>query len=163
MKTKTKTLFALLSAITLIGCSTDYQPWQGSQVILQGTGGTCDRVDGIDFWTFGTPPRRYQIIGMIQDSRRNGIISRATYKHDIADKAKRAGGDAVALQSRQSEYRGSISGGTANSYSNGSATAYGSGGVINAYGRSTTTTYGTGYSVPIVQKDSTFFVLKYVD
>ena len=26
---KTKTLLALFSAITLIGCSTDYQPWQG--------------------------------------------------------------------------------------------------------------------------------------
>jgi hypothetical protein len=43
--------------------------------VREGTGGEKKTVDGIDFWANGAPPRKFQIIGFITDSRlKTGLI-----------------------------------------------------------------------------------------
>jgi hypothetical protein len=60
----------------------------------------------MDIWTFGDPPRRFQILGIIQDERPGGRIPVAQLKHDIVQKAREVGGDAVIYLSSGSELRG---------------------------------------------------------
>ena len=73
-----KIKFILLAAVvSLTGCATDYYTYSGSPVI-QGHGGASKRVDGIDLWVIGTPPRKFQVIGYIEDSRPGGPIPVAT-------------------------------------------------------------------------------------
>jgi hypothetical protein len=34
-----------------------------------GQGGAAKTINGVDIWQIGTPPRKFQIIGFIEDSR----------------------------------------------------------------------------------------------
>lgn len=87
-------LFASL-ALFLAGCaSTEFTPWVG-EAVTQGTGGTRRTVNGIDIWENGTPPVRYRILGIIDDSRDDAPFFDA-YK-DVTAKAREVGGDAVIL------------------------------------------------------------------
>lgn len=58
-----------------------------------------DVVDGIEIWKSGTPPRRYEVIGYIDDTRRvTGLINQARLKGlpgKLARIAKANGGDAI--------------------------------------------------------------------
>lgn len=70
--------------------------------IVEGTGGAKITKNGIDYWTTGTPPRKYQIIGYVQDKRDEewdggGAIG----SRNIANKVKKAGGNAVIIQSQE--------------------------------------------------------------
>jgi len=87
-------MILLGATLALSACSTTYYTYSGSPVYT-GQGGASKNVNGIDFWVIGTPPRKYCIIGYIQDSRKAGIIEMATRDSNIAAKAKAAGGDAV--------------------------------------------------------------------
>jgi hypothetical protein len=53
----------------------------------------------MDMWTNGDPPRRFRILGIIDDERPGGLIPMAELKHDIVKKAREHGGDAVILVS----------------------------------------------------------------
>src|SRR6266403_5119075 len=125
--------FLFLLAVTLLyaSCtSTDFQSWEGRNSVVEGHGGTRKVVDGMDVWTHGDPPRRFQVIGIIEDSRPSGIIPMAQMKHDIVAKARQSGGDAVIFASSASQLQGY--------YTAGSATAYGYGNSASAFGSSTT-------------------------
>jgi hypothetical protein len=113
---------------------------------VEGRGGTKKIVDGVDVWTFGDPPRRFQVLGIIQDNRPGGIIPMAQMKHDIIAKARQSGGDAVIFASSASQLQGY--------YTAGSATAYGYGNYASAFGSSTT--------VPITRRSSAYVVIKYL-
>ncbi len=103
-------------ALALIACSaadakTRFEVYEGKNDILEGSGGTKITEHGIDFWTNGAPPRRYQIIGIITDNRGEGnLIGRAVGSKSVAKKVIKAGGNAVILLDQQSKVTGVISG-----------------------------------------------------
>jgi hypothetical protein len=140
-------LFLLVVAVACVSCTnTEFQSWEGRNSVVEGRGGTRKVVDGMDVWTYGDPPRRFQVLGIIQDNRPGGIIPMAQMKHDIVAKARQSGGDAVIILSSQSQLAGY--------YTSGSATAYGYGNFASAYGNSTT--------VPLTRHTATFVVIKYL-
>jgi hypothetical protein len=140
-------LIPLVTAAACVGCAnTEFQAWEGRNSVVEGRGGTHKVVDGMDVWTYGDPPRRFQVLGIIQDNRPGGLIPMAQMKHDIVAKARQSGGDAVILVSSQSQLAGY--------YTSGGATAYGYGNFASAYGSSTT--------VPITRNTATFVVIKYL-
>jgi hypothetical protein len=139
----------LFFAVTLAfgGCSTDFQTWESRNSIVEGHGGTKKVVDGVDVWTNGDPPRRFQVLGIIDDERPGGIIPMAELKHDIAKKAREHGGNAVILISSSSQLAGYYSSATVNT---------------QVYGTSATS-FGSGTTVPITRRASKYVVIKYLD
>ena len=131
-----------------VGCtSTDFQKWEGRDSVVEGHGGTRKAVDGMDVWTHGDPPRRFKVLGIIDDERPAGIIPMHQLKHDIVKKARENGGTAVIYVSSASQLQGY--------YTAGSATAYGRGGSATAFGSSVT--------VPVSRHSSSYVVIRYVD
>ncbi|QXP82666.1 hypothetical protein [Methylococcus sp. Mc7] len=55
----------------------------------------AQNVDGVDIWTTGAPDRKYKVLGMIHDVRRNIPWRTQSYLGDIAHLTKKAGGDAA--------------------------------------------------------------------
>ncbi len=142
--------FALLLVAPLlcVSCtSTDFQSWEGRNSVVEGHGGTRKVVDGMDVWTHGDPPRRFKVLGIIEDERPGGLIPMAQLKHDIVQKARENGGNAVIFVSSASQLAGY--------YTASSASAYGYGNSATAFGSSTT--------VPITRRSSTYVVIKYLD
>ena len=140
-------LSLLLIAAACVSCTnTEFQTYEGRNSVVEGRGGTRKVVDGMDIWTYGDPPRRFQVLGIIQDNRPGGLIPMAQLKHDIVAKARQSGGDAVILVSSESQLRGY--------YTSSNATAYGYGNYASAYGSSVT--------MPITRHNSTFVVIKYL-
>ena len=148
-RSTTAHLAPLLAAVLILaGCSTtDFQSWEGRNSVIEGRGGTKKVVDGMDVWTNGDPPRRFRILGIIDDERPGGIIPMAELKHDIVKKAREHGGDAVILLSSSSQLAGYYTASTA------SAQFYGNSAV--GFGSSTT--------VPLTRRASKFVVIKYLE
>lgn len=94
----------VLGAITACS-STRFAEYRGASIV-QGKGGTLRVVEGVDFWENGDPDRKYKILGVIDDSRGDGLISRMGKDSDIANKAKEHGGDAVIFIGSDRELRG---------------------------------------------------------
>lgn len=94
----------------------DFALYEGKPVIKTGEGGTKITKNGIDYWTSGEPPRRYQLIGMVQDKRDEMWDGgHAVGSPSIARKVKNAGGDAVIIESQEEAGKGG-SFGTANNF-----------------------------------------------
>ncbi len=91
-------LLSLLAIVMIFsGCaSTNYTDWEGSP-IYQGHGGAKKVINGIDLWTDGTPLRTFRIIGVINDERNKAVIPMANFHSDIANLAKKRGGDAAII------------------------------------------------------------------
>lgn len=122
-----------------LGCtSTEYSSFVGSEV-LQGTGGTLKKENGIDVWENGTPPRRYKIIGIVDDERGDGLIPQSSRMQHVTEKAKEHGGDAIILVGEQLEHKGSYT---------------------NVYMQQN---YGYGTTNANYRSHSKFAVIKYVD
>jgi hypothetical protein len=84
--------FTFLLAVPLLcpSCTTtDFQSWEGRNSVVEGHGGTRKVVDGMDVWTQGDPPRRFQVLGIIEDERPGGLIPMAQLKHDIVRRLAR--------------------------------------------------------------------------
>jgi hypothetical protein len=91
-----------LSTPALAQAKIDFASYEGPARILQGEGGTKINKNGIDYWTTGTPPRRYQIVGFVQDRRdETWDGGQAIGSPSIAKKVKRAGGDAVIVETQE--------------------------------------------------------------
>jgi hypothetical protein len=140
--------FLLVAAVAFVSCTnTEFQSWEGRNSIVEGRGGTRKVVDGMDVWTHGDPPRRFQVLGIIEDERPGGMIPMAQLKHDIVQKARQNGGNAVIFVSSASQLAGY--------YTASSASAYGYGNSATAFGSSTT--------VPITRRSSTYVVIRYLN
>jgi hypothetical protein len=90
---------AILATALLSGCAlyadTNFQPYEAKNGIFEGQGGAKETIDGIDFWTSGEPPRKFKMLGVINDVRVANPITMNGLKGAVAQKAKEAGGDAV--------------------------------------------------------------------
>ena len=142
---------ALLLLAFMLACAscttTEFQSWEGRNSIVEGRGGTRKVVDGMDVWTYGDPPRRFKVLGIIQDERPGGLIPMSQLKHDIVQKARETGGNAVIFVSSESQLAGYYTAGNVSTYRYG---RYGS-----AFGSATT--------VPITRRSSTYVVVRYLD
>jgi len=155
-------------AIWLTGCaSTDYQPLESSAPITgQGIAGTRKVVDGVDIWTLGAPPKKYRVLGIIQDTRPDTPFQMSRYYHDIAAKVKQSGGDAAIKVSSQAQYTGTASFANATTTTSGgfTGTGYHYGNVVDVTGNVNTTsnTLASGMSVPMYRYHGQFLVVKYL-
>lgn len=139
-------IFGFLIALCLSACvSTEYYTYSGSPVYV-GTGGASKNIDGIDLWVVGSPPRKYTVIGYIIDSRPNRGIPLLTMQADMASRAKKAGGDGLLLNLEQVNYAGTVSSSSFSTFANGN----------------TLTGSGVGLSVPLSNRESRYYVIKYV-
>src|SRR3546814_17282 len=121
-----------------------FTPYEARNSIVEGKGGTRTTKHGIDYWTMGDPPRRYQVIGIIRDKRGDGPLSGdAIGSKSVAKATLKAGGDAVIYLSSNSRVTGVVSGGQASAYGN--------------------QTYGSGWSRAVSKQYTQFAVIKYLD
>lgn len=92
-------LFALagLSAASAAHAGLQFAQYDGPTAVQSGTGGTRITKDGVDFWTTGTPPRRYRIIGVLTDTRYEAWGKKALGSAGVAKRIRELGGDAVVL------------------------------------------------------------------
>lgn len=134
--------------LVITGCATtEFKPFEARVNVFEGNGGTKTTVAGMDVWDNGDPPRKFALLGIIEDERPGGPIPMSSLKSDVVQKAKEVGGDAVIQLNSNSQLVGV--------YSSGSATA-------NSYGR-TTTAYGSSTAVPMRRNYSKFAVIKYLE
>ena len=142
-------LLVLLAIAILTGCaSTQFRALETrSANVFEGNGGTKEVVNGVDFWSTGEPPRKFKVLGLIDDERSSAVVPMAMKKSDIAAKAKESGGDAVVELSSSSKITGIYSQSTARANVHGSNVAVSS----------------TGYAVPVGKSTSRYAVIKYLD
>jgi hypothetical protein len=92
-------LIILALCFPALALAQEFSAFEGKAKIYEGEGGTRKTVDGIDFWDNGAPPRKFQLIGFITDSRYEsgwwGALAMDNLESDVAEVAKDAGGDAV--------------------------------------------------------------------
>lgn len=99
----------ILFAFTLAGCATvDFQPYEGKNNLYEGEGGTKVVVDGIYFWTNGSPPRKYSIIGMVVSEIGSGVGDEAIIRSSVAGEVKKQSGDAAIQVNNNSSFAGVI-------------------------------------------------------
>lgn len=135
-----------LALLAFAGCAdTEFYSYSGSGVYM-GTGGASRNINGIDLWVTGTPPRKFRIIGYITDERLGAPIAMAGRDRGMATEAKRAGGDGLLLTGDQTNFMGSMTTGNASSFVTGN----------------TLTTTGTATTLPIIQRQARYYVIKYV-
>jgi hypothetical protein len=104
---KTKMIVALTTVFLLAGCAcvtTEYKVFEGVQDgIIDGKGGTKVVEDGMEIWDDGEPPRKFKVIGFIDDTRVAGWMHMLSLRDDIVEKAREAGGDAIIKMNAQSQ------------------------------------------------------------
>ncbi len=141
-------LLMTLAALFLAGCATtEYKAFEGKANVFEGKGGTKVVIDGMEIWDNGEPPRKFKVLGIIDDERPGGIIPMSRLRSDMVKHAREVGGDAIIQLGSQSQIAGY--------YTSGSASAYGYGSSATAYGSSTT--------MPVRRNVAKFAVIKYVD
>jgi len=87
--------------------STHFLPYEGVAGVERGEGGTRLERLGVDFWTTGTPPRAYKVLGVITDKREIDVFSGdAVGSKKVANMVRNAGGDAVIVVDRQDRTKG---------------------------------------------------------
>ena len=109
---KKRMITALTTVFLLAGCasvSTEYAAFEGVQAAtVKGQGGAKVVVDGMEIWVDGEPPRKFKIIGFIDETREASWMYTYTSpdRGDIVKKAREAGGNAVIKLNSQSQLEG---------------------------------------------------------
>ena len=126
----------------------------------EGTGGTKETVEGVDIWRDGTPPRKFKMIGVIDDVRRDSWMA-GSGKKSLAKKAAEVGGDAIIILDSRREVVGHYNPGRSGTATT-TGTFYGSGNTTMYQGQ---TTYQTGGSTSTAIRDkiTKAAVIKYLD
>lgn len=76
----------------------EFQKYEGrSDKVIEGQGGTRESIDGIDLWSTGTPPRKYQVIGVISVEDFDNPMGRSRIQSALVEKIKEQKGDAGIL------------------------------------------------------------------
>jgi hypothetical protein len=136
----------------------EFLPYEGKNAVREGEGGTKKVVDGIHFWSNGDPPRKYRVLGFVEDTRHKtgliGMISMSSLESDVASAAKASGGDAVILVAAEAETVGAVGTG----FGGARANAFAAGNSVRASGSS----WGTGVSGAVQKHHSRYAVVKYL-
>lgn len=95
-------MLAFLPASVSAAAKVEYSSYEGPERIEVGQGGTKLNRHGIDYWTSGTPPRRFRVIGLVTDKRDElWDGGHAIGSPSVARKVRAAGGDAVIVESQE--------------------------------------------------------------
>ncbi len=99
-----RSFLTLCLAALLSGCTAtiDYHPFVGDERVLQGSGGACDSVDGVEIWIKGAPSKPFTIIGYIDGEYTEDVGEEAALKRLIAQKVKEVSGSGAISTSRVS-------------------------------------------------------------
>jgi hypothetical protein len=94
----------LVASLCNASAAPQFHPYETrGPMIKEGQGGERTTVDGVDIWSHGDPPRRYQILGAVTDERTTSAVlfghGMKDLPRDIAAAVKTAGGDAAILES----------------------------------------------------------------
>jgi len=142
-------LLLVAALLGLASCATTTftaLPPQGDG-IYQGRGGTKSVLDGMDIWSDGDPPRRYRVLGLIEDQRPREAKSVSQLGADVVSKARAVGGQALIQLSLRSDVVGvqdvDLSTGTAHG--------------------NTAASPGSTTPVPVRRITTRLFVIQYVD
>ncbi len=153
-----------IAIMTIAGLSAnafadDFTAYEGKNTVFEGNGGEKATVDGVDFWSNGAPPRKFKLLGYIEDTRlKSGLIGKlrmSGLQSTIAKETKKAGGDAAILVDANAETTGSV--GFSNTSAQASGTSYGN--TATAQGHSFT----TGASAAVQKQHTRYAVVKYLD
>ncbi|MFL6727968.1 MAG: hypothetical protein ACJ8FS_15865 [Sphingomicrobium sp.] len=88
-----------------------FSTYEGPDAVQAGTGGAKITKDGVDFWTDGTPPRKYQVLGFLTDSRHDKLLSgHAVGSSGLAKRVREAGGDALIVMGQDERNSGIVGG-----------------------------------------------------
>lgn len=104
-------LLLLISFALLTACAkTTYIPVEnGTQTV--GKGALLRKVNGIDIWSDGLPPRPYKIIGVVHDRR--SALRKGDLLKDVANAAKKMNGDAILAYQAYGTTAGGVTSGAA--------------------------------------------------
>jgi hypothetical protein len=127
-------------------------------VVREGGYGTRKVVDGVDIWTTGEPPRKYQVLGIINDERVQAPFEMQRYYHDVAAKVKQAGGNGAIEAYSNSQITAIVS--NSSTTSSGTVSAYGAGNV--AFGEYSGSSNTTGWTAAHQNHSARFVVVKYL-
>lgn len=98
---------ALLGGPAVAGSG--FTPYESRDPVVEGQGGTRVSGNGVDFWTTGTPPRRYRILGVLSDTRPDsGFGSNPTKSRALAERIRAAGGDAAIVLGSDTQLAGAF-------------------------------------------------------
>lgn len=79
-----------------------FRPYDGDNALHTGNGGTSVARDGVEFWTDGTPARRFEILGTLTDTRSVGLSGRDSVgSRSIARQTRSLGGDGLIVANRR--------------------------------------------------------------
>lgn len=117
--------------VTPLSARQTYASYEGTDAIQIGVGGTRITKNGIDYWTTGSPARRFQILGILTDARKNRLTDgNVLGSKSVAEKTLAAGGDAVIIDASDTRSVGFAH--SSSTYFNGNnALNFGSGHVID--------------------------------
>jgi hypothetical protein len=90
------------AGLTLLfaGCAqTDYQVYEGrgGPKIVEGQGGTKTVIDGYEVWDNGNPPRRYQVLGVVEIEDFDNVFGRQRIRSALVDHIKEKNGNAAVV------------------------------------------------------------------
>lgn len=80
------------------GCAqTNFQQYEGrgGPQVVEGVGGTKEVVNGYEIWDNGTPPRRYEVLGVVAVEDFDNVFGNQRIRSALAAQIKAAGGDAA--------------------------------------------------------------------
>lgn len=102
-------LFALFASAAV--AAPHFKRYYAKDPYFEGAGGEMEVVEGIEVWTNGTPPRRFELLGYLEDKRHEtgliGKIRMAGLLKAVAKAAKAEGADGVILVGQSGEIVGS--------------------------------------------------------
>ena len=112
MKLRT-VVFACLATMALIAPlaaqAAKFAAYEGKDSLQQGQGGTKIVKADVEFWTTGTPPHSYKVLGIISDKRRTGLLyGNAVGSSGIAEMVKKAGGHAAIVLDQNTQVSGAF-------------------------------------------------------
>lgn len=97
----------MVSAALPAAARGQFTAYDGSNARHTGTGGTSVARDGVEFWTDGTPARRFEILGTLTDTRSAGPSARDSVgSASIARQARSLGGDGLIVANRRRQRDG---------------------------------------------------------
>lgn len=101
-------IFTVLAAACTTLATIDYQPHDAKAKLYQGEGGTALSVDGVDFWTNGSPPGKFSILGIATHESGAGHSDESVIRTAVVAKAKQIGGSAVIQISNNTSFSGAL-------------------------------------------------------
>lgn len=110
-RTVKRVLFAALFALSSCAVAPEFIAWEGGGAVITGTGGTRESLGLVDVWNNGTPPRKYEIIGLMSVRGSAPRVNGPTAKE-----ARARGGDALIKVSDETRTTGAITTPIMNAY-----------------------------------------------